>query len=704
MARQLPGVSVSDMLATPMSQDAAAGDDRPRATAPEDRLDSWKEIAAYLGRGVRTIQRWEQHEGLPVRRHLHSAKGSVYASRSEIDAWRASRSEVANEANETSDTAEGSAQTVWPSRVLRLRAAIGVLLVLTIGSAAVLANRWRSPRASTGTRAASLPQPRPIATEGGRKGSSALSDDGRAIAYVAAPEGEARGVFVRGLDGHPARRIATTPAGTWDSDVAWAPGGRRVSFNRLAGDGIDVWAAAPYGRGEAQRLTKIYGIGAGWTRDGAALVVSDRPAKGNPLSVFRVSLSDGTRSRLTWPSPGSHGDLFPTQSPDGRWIAFTRWPTIFGADVWVIPAAGGEPRRLTFRDRGIDGIGWMPDSRGLLVACGKLWYAPLEAADSDRARLVGQEDGVKYPSAARRPDGRIAVAYTRSPDDANIFLLDLHAGPGAPAQVAAPSTGYEDHPALSPDGQRLAFSSNRTGDTEIWLSAAGGRTPRQLTFRGGPICMSPRWSPDGRYIAFTSLNGSSLDLYVIPAGGGLADRVTSESSDESYPAWARDGRSLYFRSTRGSTGQIWRQPIAAGGRASQITRSEASQSVESFDGKTLYFVRGWDSPGLWSVPTAGGDEELVVRDVREGYWALCDEGVLFVGAPDRDPYVPQKLFYYRFRERTVSFVRDLPASVSNLRVGFAASRDARFVYFTRRDSVQTDVMLVDDWPFERADR
>ncbi len=59
--------------------------------APADRLESWKEIAAYLNRGVRTVRRWETEEGLPVHRHVHRTLGSVYAYRSEIDAWRESR-------------------------------------------------------------------------------------------------------------------------------------------------------------------------------------------------------------------------------------------------------------------------------------------------------------------------------------------------------------------------------------------------------------------------------------------------------------------------------------------------------------------------------------------------------------------------------------------------------------------------------------
>ena len=59
----------------------------PTVRPPEDRLDSWKEIAAYLSRDVTTVQRWEKREGMPVHRHLHDRMGSIYASRAELDAW-----------------------------------------------------------------------------------------------------------------------------------------------------------------------------------------------------------------------------------------------------------------------------------------------------------------------------------------------------------------------------------------------------------------------------------------------------------------------------------------------------------------------------------------------------------------------------------------------------------------------------------------
>ena len=62
------------------------------AADSKDRLDSWKEIAAFLNRGVRTVQRWEASEGLPVHRHQHQKLGSVFALKSEVSAWWSSRS------------------------------------------------------------------------------------------------------------------------------------------------------------------------------------------------------------------------------------------------------------------------------------------------------------------------------------------------------------------------------------------------------------------------------------------------------------------------------------------------------------------------------------------------------------------------------------------------------------------------------------
>src|SRR5215475_14432488 len=79
----------------PHNQEGSMGEalgGTPASNKPlEDRLDSWKEIAAYLDRDITTVQRWEKREGMPVHRHLHDKMGSVYAYRTELDAWAHSR-------------------------------------------------------------------------------------------------------------------------------------------------------------------------------------------------------------------------------------------------------------------------------------------------------------------------------------------------------------------------------------------------------------------------------------------------------------------------------------------------------------------------------------------------------------------------------------------------------------------------------------
>src|SRR5262245_18435794 len=81
----------------------------------DDRLDSWKEIAAYLRRDVTTVQRWEKREGMPVHRHQHDRMGSVYAFRHELDAWSVQRRPLEPEPSDSAVVSdEGAAEPVVP--------------------------------------------------------------------------------------------------------------------------------------------------------------------------------------------------------------------------------------------------------------------------------------------------------------------------------------------------------------------------------------------------------------------------------------------------------------------------------------------------------------------------------------------------------------------------------------------------------------
>ena len=137
---------------------------------PDDRLDSWKKIASYLKRDVRTVQRWERREAMPVHRHLHDKLGSVFAFRSELDAWWESRrTRLAQEGAElgelpahTSQTVEDvsfdNAPRVHPNRVVRVGVPLAVVMLVSV--LAWIAEEtdyfWRSPLSKCQIRAPGL--------------------------------------------------------------------------------------------------------------------------------------------------------------------------------------------------------------------------------------------------------------------------------------------------------------------------------------------------------------------------------------------------------------------------------------------------------------------------------------------------------------------------------------------------------------------
>jgi eukaryotic-like serine/threonine-protein kinase len=110
----------------------------PSVRAPEDRLDSWKEIAAYLNRDVTTVQRWEKREGMPVHRHLHDRMGSVSASRAELDAWTRSRNPAAQENGNNAPSANPTAEPLGTAISPRPRGGYHKRLIVMAGVAAIL--------------------------------------------------------------------------------------------------------------------------------------------------------------------------------------------------------------------------------------------------------------------------------------------------------------------------------------------------------------------------------------------------------------------------------------------------------------------------------------------------------------------------------------------------------------------------------------
>src|SRR5437764_162403 len=102
-------------------------DDQQESPVPAEgrRLETWKEIAEYLRREVRTVQRWEQEQGLPVRRHAHQKRSSVYAFAEELDAWRSARAPVLNQRPQAGSSRRAILITAAAAIVLAMITALG---------------------------------------------------------------------------------------------------------------------------------------------------------------------------------------------------------------------------------------------------------------------------------------------------------------------------------------------------------------------------------------------------------------------------------------------------------------------------------------------------------------------------------------------------------------------------------------------------
>lgn len=247
--------------------------------------------------------------------------------------------------------------------------------------------------------------------------------------------------------------------------------------------------------------------------------------------IYTVSLGDGVVKRLTYTEQcGGCFNLQPTWSPDGSRIAFT---SNRGGDfdIYVMDADGSDQRRLTDMVGRDSSPAWSP--RGDRIAF-------VNGGDTTFAGLVNSTEC----------------------NDPNIYLVSADGG----LPVKLTDKGANTDPSWSPDGKRIAFTSDRDGDYEIYLLDVAANHLVRLTNNEGVDDVDPSWSPDGAGIAFgrgyarrdfcrmegiienplePDANAWRADLYVVGVDGSGLKRLTFDGNN-SDPAWLPDGSGLAF--------------------------------------------------------------------------------------------------------------------------------------------------------------
>ena len=433
------------------------------------------------------------------------------------------------------------------------------------------------------------------------------------------------------------------------------------------------------------------------------MAVSDRTSPEEPFAIFLVSVESGEKERLTSPPAQSLADHLPAFSPDGRTLAFVRQSAAVIANVYLVQVAGGETRRLTFNDQWTFGLAWTPDGREIVFSSdpggssnSSLWR--ISSLGGMPELLSGTAGDATYPAISRQGSRLI---YSRGTSDVNIWRLELSGLTTTrtrPTRLIA-STRWDFYPQISPDGDRIAFESDRSGSGEVWVCDRDGRRPAQLTSFVDVNAGSPCWSPDGRWIAFDAAPDGNADIYVISADGGSPRRLTTEGSGEVVPSWSRDGQWIYFSSTRTGISQVWKAP-AAGGEAVQVTKKGGAGPVESPDGKFVFYAKAGGSPGaaVWSVPAEGGEEVAVLdspRLVHGSAWAVVEQRIYFIDRERSEALVAEGfLKFFHFDTRRVTRIASLGDAAPRQVV---VSPDGSWILYVQDDQGGADLMLVENF-------
>jgi Tol biopolymer transport system component len=550
---------------------------------PEDRLDSWKEIAAHLHRDVTTVQRWEKREGMPVHRHLHDRMGSVYAFRAELEAWAAGRQLKSSAGGAPAAVALAPSRFAVRPGILMAAAAAAALTIAAGIWLRATEFFWQSPLAGARFQR--------VTDFDGTAQAAAVSRDGRFVAFLSDRDGP-MDVWVTQIgSGHFQNLTRGSAAELVNPSVrmlGFSPDGAFVTFWVKRPDSsspgtISIWSASTFG-GQPRPL--FDGVAeSDFSPDGARLVYHT-PGPGDPMFVTDAGRT--SEGRLIFTAPAGLHAHYPLWSPDGRFIYFILGSLPDKLDIWRIRAEGGAAERITFHHGQVEHPVLLDPRTLVYLATDPDGSGPwLYSMDVERRMPHRLSSGLdRYTSLAATMDGR-RLAITLASPRRTLWRVSIAGSTETAADAARLplTTGTGFSPRFGP-GYLLYVSENGAGES-IW-KIAEGKASVLWSGAGARIFGGPAITSDGRRIAFSVRQDGRTLLYVMLADGTNA-RVVSRSLElQGAPAWAPDGESITSAAVQGGVPRLVGVPLD--GRApSPFVNEYALDPVWAPDGRFVVY-------------------------------------------------------------------------------------------------------------------
>ena len=534
----------------------------------------------------------------------------------------------------------------------------------------------------------------PFTSYPGKETAPSFSPDGSRIAF-SWDDGKSNGtgkpgydLYVKAIGSETLLRLTHHPS-EWISS-AWSPDGTQIAFHRLAADDNGIYVVPALGGPERKLIATHtpYDVAApiNWSPDGKWIAYADNENQGVGDRAFLLNFETLESHKFPHDPACRHEGML-TFSHSGNELLILCVYNTAEFEYLITDLHGKSRRSVAKRHEYPLGMAWSADDSSLIVAAvhanGEAVY-DFRVSDGEVRKLpVGAGE---WPAISN--DGRkLAISVPDYQD--SIWRKDLQ-HPELPAVQMYSSTRPQNAAEYSPDGKHVAFDSERSGKWSVWMADTDGSNLVQISRE--ETASFPRWSPDSQKIVFQMFDegSSTWGAYTADITDRAAHKLKTNIRGLEFPYWSHDGKWIYFLGYEGNGHQLYRCP-AGGGDATLLAGSlDSTASIESVDGKRLYF------PYTTMMMLAPNNPEAALEEVPQMpailgqlQWAVVAEGIYFT--PQNNP---RSISYYDFATK---HTRELFKVDKDLDVGMSISPDGRYMLYSQVDESHADIMLVNNF-------